>query len=170
MNSDTLVIHPTDPSTDFLKPIYSGKGYDLLTEYKGDLTPVLAQYKRVIMMGHGWSMGLFSLGRFGGQFAVDQRHLSVLEDKPNCYIWCKASDFVKAHGLKGFTTGMFISEVAEAGWFGIIVDQEEIDYSNNLFAEVMHRHVDNPDLAAIIKEYDGDSPVIQFNRAIMEQH
>jgi hypothetical protein len=110
----TLVIHPQDPSTAFLSTIYAGKGYDVLTSYKGDLNELLPKYSRVIMLGHGWSPGLFSMGRFRGTFIINDESVPGLKHKNNVYIWCHASDFVGEYGLKGFATGMFCSEVGEA--------------------------------------------------------
>jgi hypothetical protein len=70
-NSDTLVIHALDRSTDFLKPIYAGKGYDVLNSYPHPVNELLPLYKRVIMLGHGWTQGLFSVGKFPGAFSID---------------------------------------------------------------------------------------------------
>jgi hypothetical protein len=166
-NSDTLVIHALDRSTDFLKPIYAGKGYDVLNSYPHPVNELLPLYKRVIMLGHGWTQGLFSVGKFPGAFSIDSWSATGLKGKDNVYIWCMASTFVHALGLKGFYTGMFISEVKEAEWFKIYVDQEAIDHSNHLFADIMSRQISHPNLQQILKEYDGDCPVIQYNRSLM---
>jgi hypothetical protein len=164
------VIHPTDSSTTFLTAIYAGKGYDVLNNYRGDTDALLHQYDRVIMLGHGWTMGLFSMGRFGNKYlAIDEKSVPGLRRKNNVYIWCKASTFVEEFGLTGFTTGMFISEVSEAAAFGIKTTQEAIDYSNNLFAKVMHGVIDNPNLQKILQGYNGKDPVIQYNRDLMRQ-
>ena len=66
----TLVIHPDDRSTDFLKPIYSditdatvlnGRGID-----KKEVYELIKEHERIIMLGHGSPGGLFGVGQFGG--------------------------------------------------------------------------------------------------------
>lgn len=169
----TLVIHPTDSSTAFLTPIYSGKGYDVLNSYDGNLNALLPNYERIIMLGHGWTHGLFAMGKFGGitpnGMAIDKSSVPGLKGKDNVYIWCWASKFVGPNALKGFSTGMFISEVGEAAAFGIIAEQEEVTMSNNLFAKIMAAQIGNPNLSQIMKEYDGESPVIQYNRKLLKR-
>ncbi|MER3499579.1 MAG: hypothetical protein C4308_13600 [Chitinophagaceae bacterium] len=74
--------------------------------------------------------------------------------------------FVERYKLPGFYTGMFISEVGEAEMLGIKVTQEEVDYSNNLFAENLGRIVNNgPSLLNEIKSvYSHENcPVISYN-------
>lgn len=168
MQSDTLVIHPADPSTDFLHVIYDGRGFDVLRRYRGDVNKLLPRYKRIIMLGHGWTDGLFSIGRFPGTFAVSDDSAPALRGKDNVYIWCNAQTYVRYHGLSGYSTGMFISEVAEARLFDIKTTQRAVTYSNDLFADVMRKHIMNPTLEQILKDYDGNSSVIQFNRQQMQ--
>jgi hypothetical protein len=166
--SDTLVIHPDDPSTDFLRVIYEGRGFDVLKTYRKDVDSLLPRYQRVIMLGHGCTDGLYSIGRFRGGYAVSDASAPALGGKNNVYIWCNAQTYVRYHRLKGFSTGMFISEVAEAAWFDIRATQRAINHSNLLFARAMQKHIDNPTLDQILREYNGDSAVIQFNRQQMQ--
>jgi hypothetical protein len=76
---------------------------------------------RVIMLGHGTPHGLLSVGQFkGSAYCVDAQSANILKAKKECiYIWCYASTFMKNHNLRGFGSGMFISEVSEADYCGL---------------------------------------------------
>ena len=170
--SDVLVIHPTDESTAFMDHVYKGKGYDVLNSFTGDLALILPHYSRVIMIGHGWVDGQFSVGQFRGDHLVINKRLApYLKDKNNTYIWCKAADFVKKHKLKGYSTGMFISELGEAVAFNIKSATEKMVYNSNmLYAEVMRNCIDGPPtLQKVLEGYVGNDPVTKYNRSQMRQ-
>jgi hypothetical protein len=143
----TLVIHPKDSSTDFLKAVYAGiPNAKVLTGgmsvWEVDLEIQAAD--RVIMLGHGTRYGLLSVGQFTGSgYVVDAQSAQLLEGKKECiFIWCYASDYVKTHGLKGFSSGMFISEVAEADYCGIPNQtQEDVDVQCEYFCNLVGRVV-----------------------------
>ena len=138
----TLIIHPKDRSTDFLKPIYAG--IPDKTVITGDTTrkklhELIKSHDRIIMMGHGFPGGLFSMGQFPATgVIVGYEEVEYLRGKENIFIWCNADQFVKRYELKGFSTGMFISEVGEAEWCGLPgTKQDEVDESNDTFAQFM---------------------------------
>jgi hypothetical protein len=137
----TLIIHPDDRSTDFLKPIYSGlSNTTVLTENISQpaLKEAIAEHDQIIMMGHGSPYGLFNVSSIGHSFfTIGKEHVKLLRDKKNIFIWCNADQFVKQHNLPGLFTGMFISEVAEANYCRVIAEQTQVDESNDLFAELM---------------------------------
>jgi hypothetical protein len=88
----------------------------------------------------------------------------LLRQKECVCIWCNADKFVERYKLKGFYTGMFISEVEEAKYFKIDTSQEAVDYSNDLFANLVNRYIDTDNLHAEVKSlYIGECPVIRFN-------
>ena len=159
----TLVIHPSDSSTDFLKEIYRDKNFTVINDpltTERELKKQINNHDRIIMMGHGWSGGLFGFRNT----RFDMRFVPLLREKLCVCIWCNADEFFKRHNLIGFYTGMFISEVKEASYFGIKITQEKIDYSNNLFAGLMNEYIDYFHIFDLIKEsYVGDCPVIRFN-------
>jgi hypothetical protein len=140
----TLVIHPKDKSTDFLSPIYAG--LDNVTLVTGgwsrnQILEAIQTHDQVMMMGHGSPGGLFAVG----QFPVDMPYSShiigthmveALNQKDNnIFIWCNADQFVERHGLKGFYSGMFVSEVGEAFYCGVkTFDQASVNESNDTFA------------------------------------
>lgn len=159
----TLIIHPDDRSTDFLKQIYEGRDFTIENRHKGEgysrkeFIQQIKDHDRIIMMGHGYPGGLF-------MSHIDSTVVYLLREKECVCIWCNADQFVNKYGLKGFYTGMFISEVGEANWFHIKTDQDKVDYSNELFTKLVTENIDNPAIHSVLKEqYVGDDPVIRFN-------
>ena len=137
----TLIIHPDDRSTDFLKPIYENINATVITGgvSKHDVLKMIHENDRIMMMGHGSPWGLFSIGQFPGSngYVIDNEMVyALLQKKENIFIWCNADKFVKRHELKGFYSGMFISEVGEAMVCGLPdTPQEVVDESNDSFAQ-----------------------------------
>ncbi len=139
----TLIIHPDDRSTDFLKPIYEDIPYK--TVISGGLTRlhVLSEIKshdRIIMMGHGSPIGLFGIN-FDCGYIIDELAAELLRGKENYFIWCYASDFVKKNKLNGFSTGMFISETSEANYHKVKASKIDVDNSNQVFAALMRKQI-----------------------------
>ena len=130
-NIKTLIVHPDDRSTDFLKAVYENIHNKTVITGGVSVEEVERQIKkhdRVIMLGHGTRWGLLAVGQFYHEsknafepfYVINQftaKHLKNKKD--NIYIWCYASDFVKTFELEGFSSGMFISEVAEADYCGL---------------------------------------------------
>jgi len=144
----TLVIHPYDPSTHFLRPIYSEMMATVITGgqwNKNTIRELIEQSDRVIMLGHGSPSGLFSMGKFSdcnNGFIIDSTMVGALSNKPNnVYIWCHANQFVERHELNGFYSGMFISEYGEAHYCGVNTYMGEVEQSNDLFAEVVGQNI-----------------------------
>lgn len=134
----TLIIHPADKSTDFLRPIYQSlQQYTIVTGgTKRQVNELIKSHDRIMMMGHGSSNGLFSVGKFDGTYVIDFTTVSLLRNKECVFIWCNADRFVNAYNLKGLYSGMFVSEVHEAIFMGIgRIPQSLVNESNDLFAE-----------------------------------
>jgi hypothetical protein len=173
----TLVIHPKDRSTDFLKPIYEnvpnktvitgtyvdgeGKYHDVTLK---EVEELIKTHDRVIMLGHGCPDGLFSMGLFkGARGLVISPETSELlkEKKDNIYVWCNADRYVRPLGLQGFFSGMFISEVGEAWACGIPFKdskemQKEVTLSNDTFAQILGKYVNEPSMVIhekVVNEY-----------------
>lgn len=159
----TLVIHPTDPSTDFLKQIYEGKGYTVINHNPSnkEIKDGIKAHGRIMMMGHGVPYGLIGHGRL----VINSTHVQLLREKLCVGIWCNADQFFNKYKLRGFFSGMFISEVEEAAQYGIRITQDKIDYSNNLFASEFRKYESMITSHQLIKEHYNsfDCPVIQFN-------
>jgi hypothetical protein len=174
-----LVIHPSDPSTSFLKPIYGGITDKTIVEKNSDakkLHELIEKSDRVMAMGHGSPNGLFSMGLFSGTryrsfYALGDDHADILRGKDqNVYIWCHADKFVDFHDLNGFYSGMFISEMGEAYFCGILQATDEmVTESNNAFSEIVGEHISLPKekLYEKVRELYGklakSNPVAQYN-------
>lgn len=158
----TLVIHPDDRSTDFLKKIYKDKDWTVITDLhilntKRELEGYIKMHDRIIMMGHGYPGGLFYT-------KINSDMVYLLREKECVCIWCNADKFVEKYGLRGFYTGMFISEVGEANYFRITENQENVTYSNDLFANLVNKYIDEINILYEVKSsYIGETQVIQFN-------
>jgi len=118
-------------------------------------------------MGHGSPNGLFSVGNFTTKspYIIGSHCVELLQQNDsNVYIWCNADKFVQKYLLKGFYTGMFISEVAEANYCGVYdTTQDMVDESNDLFAEVLGNHI-NEDKYTIYKQVrSGYGDIIKHN-------
>ena len=147
----TLIIHPKDQSTNFLKPIYAAISNKTVINggiSKSDLRKLIKNHDRVLMLGHGTPLGLLSVGQFPdfGSYIIDYSYSDLLSDKKeNIFIWCNADLFVKRYGLNGFFSGMFISEVGEAYYLGYsIINRNLIDESNECFASIVSRNIHRP--------------------------
>jgi hypothetical protein len=138
-----LVIHPDDRSTDFLRPIYQQlPNVTLITggvSYM-DIRELIQTHDQIMMMGHGSPYGLFSMNNFpnSGWYIIDNMMIDLLSEKNNSvYIWCNADVFVDRYRLNGIYSGMFISEVGESIYCKIPSTQEQVDESNNAFAQIL---------------------------------
>jgi hypothetical protein len=147
----TLIIHPEDPTTEFLTTIYANLNNKTVIKggvSKSELRELIEAHDRVLLLGHGSPYGLLSRGQFpvAGLYIVDVSMVPVLKEKSNCmYIWCYADQFVKRHQLSGLCTGMFISELGEAAyWEFEDIDQCLIDQSNGKFADLVSKHLKEP--------------------------
>jgi hypothetical protein len=134
----TLIIHPDDRSTDFLRAIYQNIEHDQVVAFhvsKTDLHAMIKAHDRIIMLGHGSPSGLFNIA--GGGYLIGAQEVEVLRDKQLIAIWCHADKFMERHQLPGLYSGMFISEVSEAHYYDIQTTQAEVNESNDTFARVL---------------------------------
>ena len=137
----TLVIHPEDKSTDFLRPIYANiKRKTVLSKNvsRDKLLAAVRSHDTIIMLGHGSSSGLFNVSNIGkGIWAVGESMVEELRGKQLIAIWCNADKFIERHHLPALYSGMFISEVSEARYCGVQGDQAMVDESNSTFAVLL---------------------------------
>ena len=144
----TLIIHPEDSSTTFLDIVYESiPNKTVITGgiSKAEVQQLIREHDRVMMMGHGSPGGLFNVGKFKncGAYVIDQQMVPLLKEKTdNVFIWCNADKFVDVFGLKGFYSGMFISEVGEAYYCGLPgTEQEQVDESNYGFCNIIAKYI-----------------------------
>jgi hypothetical protein len=138
----TLIIHPDDRSTDFLRPIYRDLKHK--TVITGPITrdglhALIKTHDRIIGLGHGSPSGLFSMSAGGyGSYILGVGEVEVLRGKELVSIWCHANQFMERHKLNGLYSGMFISEVSEARYYGLNeVTQADVNESNEAFARIL---------------------------------
>lgn len=159
----TLVIHPADNTTDFLKSIYIGKDWKVITynPSKKELTNAIKDHERIIMLGHGDQHGLYGFNRM----IIESKWVYLLREKICICIWCHADQFFRRYNLKGFTTGMFISDFMEANLYCVQASDSEINESNTKFALSMKNCIDSSDLLAnLSEEYNTDNDLVKYNK------
>ena len=160
----TLVIHPEDYTTRFLAKVYEGKDDWTVITTKVSRKILKAEMKahdRIIMLGHGVPYGLIGFNTI----FIDSKLVYLLRDKLCVCVWCNADKFVEQYKLKGFYTGMIISEDYEAEMFKVDVDEEELLKSNWDFAYALQAGVDSDDMLEVVKsKYVGDTPIYNFNK------
>jgi hypothetical protein len=159
----TLVIHPDDTSTDFLKVIYDDKDWNVITSHKSksQLKDLIQEHDRIVMLGHGSGGGL--IGDLG--YEIDGSLADTLRPKKCVFVWCHAKSFVEKYNLKGFYTDMFISELYEAMFHAVKSSANEVYESNHSFARAFNRGIDADDiLTETMKGYDDTSLVAKFNK------
>lgn len=172
----TLIVHPKDPSTDFLKPIYATiQDKTVITGgiNKKKLRILIEKHDRIIMLGHGTHIGLLSVGQFPkvGSYIIDYSYSDLLSEKSeNIFIWCYADQFVKRNELNGIYSGMFISEVGEAfSWGFYVSDRKLIKESNESFASIVSQNIHQPLHVFFTNVLHGyrmlaqSNPIAQFN-------
>jgi hypothetical protein len=168
----TLIIHPEDKTTSFLDIVYQPiENKTVVTGgvTKSELNKLIEEHDRVMMMGHGSPWGLFSIGKFRntGGFVIDQTTVPLLEKKDNSvFIWCNADQFVQKYNLKGFYSGMFISEVGEANYCGLPgTPQEVVDESNYGFCNIIAKYI-NDDINTIYENVKKEYGVIAEENSV----
>jgi len=190
----TLVIHPFDLSTDFLCRIYSDiKMCSVIRSSisKENLIELIRVHERIIFLGHGDDSGLFSFDVIQPQYYINNGSVhhnndklmvglsDYLEEKDCIFIWCHASSWLskqlnEGFKIKCFATGMFISEISEARLYDIRATLTDIRSSNEMFANIMAKNLNEPRLfEKVKKEYmcdklDSRYELIQFNNSLID--
>jgi hypothetical protein len=113
------------------------------------------------MLGHGSGIGLFGFGRI----YIDSTYVYLLRKKETICIWCNADVFVKKYELKGFNTGMIISDFEEAMMYAVKHNDGDIEFSNTLFAESVKKAIESTDMLKSMKDsyISETNSIIDFN-------
>jgi len=172
----TLVIHPQDPTTDFLKPIYQALPDTTVVTggvFKDEIIDLILQHDRVIMLGHGTPSGLLAVGRFPGDpppwNIIDYSMVPYLRRTENIFIWCHANKFVERHNLRGLYSGMFISEVGEAEYCEVEATQNQVDISNYLFSYLLGSQLlIDPDLRGAYQNVGSQYSILAESNKVVE--
>lgn len=139
--SDTIVFHKEDPSTEMLRPIYEGRGWDVYTGTtrnglsKESVNELIKRHNKILFMGHGTPYGLI-----GGNMDAENSYL--IKGKKVFALWCYAATFLKSQGLHGiFCSDNCPSEVWECeAACGAHVDEKWI-YDNMVYLSECIRDV-----------------------------
>jgi hypothetical protein len=169
-----LVIHPDDRSTDMLKAVYEGKGYDVISDSRisdEEMVEQIKSHDKIIMLGHGTPYGLISWNRTTGEvrYVINDSLAEILKTKETYSMWCHSDAFFERHDMKGFHSGMIISEEMEALMYGIVgYSDEDIAESMMPLMYAMHDTIEMEDLEEmkriILERYNAKDPVTWFNR------
>jgi hypothetical protein len=177
-NKKTLIIHPQDASTEMLKHVYMGKNYTVIQDpmiSDDTLRQAIQEHDRIIMLGHGLPNGLIdptclhTKRKDRRWYLINETHVPLLKDKETISIWCYSDRFFREHGLKGFHTGMIISEVNEANYILGSCPLSHDDLWKNMvkFSKIVGECVEEDASTMqqyILTHYQGDDAITQFNR------
>lgn len=170
----TLVIHPQDSSTDFLRPIYAGiKNKTVIVKdvTAGRLREAIHTHDTIIMLGHGCVNGLFNVAAVGkGPYTIGHELVEELRIKQLIAIWCNADKFIERHSLQAMYSGMFISEVSEARYCSVEGTRTQVNESNDAFAALLGEAIVCGDLketfTRVKESYSvlaSTNPIAQYN-------
>lgn len=166
-----LVIHPKDESTDFLKPVYEDMEATVIdnpADWKSwDIATAIMGSDTVILLGHGATNGLWDMEK--GAVVIDKWFAKFLRKKECIGIWCNASTFFREEGIKGFCTGMFISESDEAFQYHCPASEKQIKNSNEKFVKVLKEALKSQDIRGYVSKHYKikGNPCVQKNRGFM---
>jgi hypothetical protein len=144
-----FVLHPSDFSTEFLKPIYQNiPDVKVITGglSKDEVIKEIGQHDHIIMCGHGSGSGIYAINNFIGlgymSYIIDREVVNIFKGKQITSIWCYAKDFIVNNSISNcFMSGMFVSECAEASLMGFTASQEQVDESNWCFSKNLGEHI-----------------------------
>ena len=134
----TLVIHPNDPSTQFLRRFYNVDSPDFTVMDERNSNSEIRnalnsdEFQRVMMLGHGYEYGLLSPQCYGStrmfeRDIISPQHVEFLRRLECIGIWCNANIFADRYDLHGLFSGMVISELSEAqDWHILVADENEV--------------------------------------------
>lgn len=165
-DNDTAVLRNIWNKIPDIQVIEVGKGVK-----RSDIDEALKKEEDLLILaGHGYPAGLFGAGDFDDNCIIDSKNSSLIKAKKVIGIWCHASSFAKSMGLKGFFSGMFISNKTEASFYlgGSEYENEEIwkyetDFCLELQKLIMGKTPMKKWPQAIIKKSDMTNPIIKYN-------
>lgn len=163
----TLIIHPNDPTTDFLCEIYENLDCKILRDDFDNLLNEIRNHDRIIMLGHGSSDGLF----YKNIYVINEKYINLLKHKFCICIWCNANLFVNKYGLHGFYSDMVISDYNEALDYCIDCDEDDIINSNKLLASSLKYSINCKNILYNFRcFYYANNNVVKFNYTNFNQN
>lgn len=172
---NTLVIHPHDESTMFLRLLYEGRDdVDILCENNVSdrvVRDALRSHERIMLLGHGTEYGLLGCHDLSSdtfsRIVVGCEHVQFLRGKEIIGIWCNANIFGEKYGLHGLFSGMVISELHEALSLGVGTSADELSLENMRYASILRKCIDCHSLDAVPSVFlsmdESHTPLTEFN-------
>jgi hypothetical protein len=160
----TLVIHPNDYSTYFLRAIYNNKPYSIIQNNVSNarIRREIMLHDRIILLGHGTEQGLIGFNRF----IINSKTVQALRKKEVIAIWCHANKFVEKYKLKSpLYSGMVISEEEEA--LSLTMPTDSLSKSNIELAHALRKAISSENMLKTFKESFNNFPnqiICSFNK------
>jgi hypothetical protein len=165
----TLVIHPSDKTTDFLIPVWKDQpDWAVIRSNrvtKSELRSQIKKHDRIVCMGHGCDAGLFRIGNFNS-LMIDSTFVQLLREKDCAFIWCNSDVFFKKYDLKGFFTGMIISDADEALYCCVPFSSGDVQKANTKLTEALSYGITSSGhemYTKVASKYVPDSGIESFN-------
>lgn len=119
------------------------------------------------MLGHGTNCGLLN-PKLGG-YIIDDSFASILKEKETISIWCNSDQYFKRNNIKGFHTGMIISETYEALFVlgKMPLTKEETLENMMAFSNIVNKCIEkspNEMKDYILANYNFSDEVTRFNK------
>lgn len=173
----TLVIHPNDPTTEMLSLVYKDKDYTVIRDCnisKEELKKQINKHDKIIFLGHGTPNGLINPENvrsfaLNDLYLIDDSFAPLLKEKETLSMWCFSDRFFRKHNLKGFHTGMIISEVDEAKFMLGYSPLNKVELYENMvnlasiFGDCVEKTPEEIK-SFILEKYQGDDDITIFNR------
>ena len=179
-----LIIHPKDATTYDFKQMYQNLSHSqVVTSHSKNRVRLALRdtdAKVIVFCGHGTQDGLLSPSVKQGnklfdannkRFLFDVSMLYLLKGKTVLFFWCYANVFTQRYNLKGFASGMFISDLNECSECCVNATGEQLNESNRLISDALKALVTHPQvetinhLEFILERYQSiDNPIVAFNR------
>ena len=161
-----LVVHPFDPSTEFLDVLYDcQEGIRRLRgeESRNQLGSILYHLphgESVMLLGHGSQSGLFRPEDGGNGLYVGKSFAYTLRRHLVIGVFCHANLFAESIKLHGLFSGMIVSELEEALEYGIPTTARELERENRIFAKTLagflHAEVPYREIPTLMRASVGD--------------
>lgn len=173
-----IVIHPKDRTTKMLELLYKDSPHTLVdtTLSKNQLRALLYNEPSVehfMLLGHGGPEGLFTrTDDTQNSFTklIDHSFAHILRKHQGKIfaVFCHAKLFAEKEFLHGLFSGMIISEMSEAIYYGITTTEEELAQENVKLAKRLRTLLDENTPWCLIPERilqmdDVHSPLTEFN-------
>ena len=173
-----IVIHPKDRTTKMLELLYKDSPHTLVdtTLSKNQLRALLynePSVERFMLLGHGGPEGLFTrTDDTQNSFTklIDHSFAHILRKHQGKIfaVFCHAKFFAEKEFLHGLFSGMIISEMSEAIYYGITTTEEELAQENVKLAKRLRTLLDENTPWCLIPERilqmdDVHSPLTEFN-------